>query len=242
MNLGERIYQYRTEKNMSQGDLADALDVSRQSVSKWENNTAVPELDKIIKMAQLFGISLDALVTGAEPKTEEAEPASPREPEIRTVYVEKPVPMPFSGAKLLGGALLAVSLVLLILLTVAEEVELVQSVLLLLPVIGVGLVCLSAKHPLLWSLWCGWISYWVYLFLLARRWEAQIFWIIFGVVLAVLLLLWTIRKQDRGEIKIRGWAWAVLVLMLLCGAALLIANLVPMDGGTVAHTIPVLPG
>ena len=35
MNLGENIYRFRTEKNMSQGDLADALEVSRQSVSKW---------------------------------------------------------------------------------------------------------------------------------------------------------------------------------------------------------------
>ena len=242
MNLGERIYHYRTGKNMSQGDLADALEVSRQSVSKWENNTAVPELDKIVKMATLFGVSLDTFVTGAESERKEPEPAPSREPEIRTVYVEKPVPMPVSGAKLLGGALLAVSLVLLILLTVVEEMELGESVLLLLPVIGIGLVCLTAKQPLLWSLWCGWIGYWMYLLLMARRWESQIFWIILGVALAVLLLLWTIRKQDRGEIKIPGWAWAVVILLLLCGAALLIANLVPMDGEMVVPVIPILPG
>lgn len=64
MNLGENIYRLRTEKNMSQGDLADALEVSRQSVSKWENNSAVPELDKLVKMAELFGVSLDELVSG----------------------------------------------------------------------------------------------------------------------------------------------------------------------------------
>lgn len=67
MNLGESIYKYRTQKNMSQGDLADALDVSRQSVSKWENNSAVPELDKLIKMRELFEISLDELVSGKPP-------------------------------------------------------------------------------------------------------------------------------------------------------------------------------
>ena len=50
MNLGERIYRLRTERNMSQGDLAEALEVSRQSVSKWENNSAVPELDKLVRM------------------------------------------------------------------------------------------------------------------------------------------------------------------------------------------------
>lgn len=67
MNLGERIYKYRTAKNMSQGDLADALDVSRQSVSKWETGTAVPELDKLVKLAELFEISLDELVGRAQP-------------------------------------------------------------------------------------------------------------------------------------------------------------------------------
>lgn len=62
MNLGENIYRLRIEKNMSQGDLADALEVSRQSVSKWENNSAVPELEKLVKMAGLFEVSLDTLV------------------------------------------------------------------------------------------------------------------------------------------------------------------------------------
>lgn len=67
MNLGESIYRLRTAKNMSQGDLADALDVSRQSVSKWENNMAVPDLDKLVKLSELFGITLDELVTGRTP-------------------------------------------------------------------------------------------------------------------------------------------------------------------------------
>ena len=62
MNLGETIYRLRTERNMSQGDLADALEVSRQSVSKWENGNAVPDLEKLIKMSRLFGVTLDELV------------------------------------------------------------------------------------------------------------------------------------------------------------------------------------
>jgi len=55
MSLGEKIYKLRTEKNLSQGDLADRLEVSRQSVSKWENNNAVPDLDKIIALSEIFG-------------------------------------------------------------------------------------------------------------------------------------------------------------------------------------------
>ena len=62
MNLGETIYRLRTKQAMSQDALAEALGVSRQSVSKWENNAAVPELEKLIKMSELFGVTLDELV------------------------------------------------------------------------------------------------------------------------------------------------------------------------------------
>ena len=63
MSLGERIQMLRKEKKMSQNDLAEKLDVSRQSVSKWETDTAKPELPKLILMAELFQVSLDELVS-----------------------------------------------------------------------------------------------------------------------------------------------------------------------------------
>ena len=62
MSLGENIYKHRSARNWSQTDLAEALEVSRQSISKWENNMATPDLDKVIKMGQIFGITLDELV------------------------------------------------------------------------------------------------------------------------------------------------------------------------------------
>ena len=62
MKLGENIYKYRTQHNMSQTALAEELGVSRQSISKWENNSAMPELDKLVKMSELFQITLDELV------------------------------------------------------------------------------------------------------------------------------------------------------------------------------------
>ena len=64
MRLAQTIYTLRTQKGMSQGDLADALEVSRQSVSKWETGGATPDLDKLVKMSELFGVTLDELVTG----------------------------------------------------------------------------------------------------------------------------------------------------------------------------------
>ena len=64
MTLGERITKLRNAKGISQDTLALALGVSRQSVSKWETDASVPELDKLIKISEYFEISLDELVKG----------------------------------------------------------------------------------------------------------------------------------------------------------------------------------
>ncbi len=73
MNLGEKIYTLRTMQNLSQGDLAEILDVSRQSISKWETNASVPELDKIMKMCDVFGISMDEMTA----RTDECKKPAP---------------------------------------------------------------------------------------------------------------------------------------------------------------------
>lgn len=89
MNLGKRIYSFRTERGMSQEALAEALDVSRQSVSKWENDSAIPELEKLLKMRELFGVTLDQLV-GTEAPTPSAGPemvVQPITPPHRTIGI-----------------------------------------------------------------------------------------------------------------------------------------------------------
>ena len=73
MNLGQTICRLRMQKQLSQSDLAETLGVSRQSVSKWETNASVPELDKLVKMAQLFEITMDELVCG---ETKDAVPCA----------------------------------------------------------------------------------------------------------------------------------------------------------------------
>lgn len=62
MTLGERLYTLRTQKNMSQAYVANILGVSRQSVSKWENDDSQPDLDKITKLSDLFCVSTDYLL------------------------------------------------------------------------------------------------------------------------------------------------------------------------------------
>lgn len=62
MTLGEKIYILRTEHGLSQEAFGESLGVSRQSVSKWETNQSVPELDKIVAICDLFGVTTDYLL------------------------------------------------------------------------------------------------------------------------------------------------------------------------------------
>lgn len=84
MSLSEKILHLRTQKGLSQLELAEQLGVSRQSVSKWETGQSVPDLDKLIKLADLFGVSVDELVREGE------RPQPPRpEPPPQVVYVRE---------------------------------------------------------------------------------------------------------------------------------------------------------
>lgn len=62
MLLSEKIAHLRKRQGWSQEELAERMGVSRQSVSKWESGASVPELDRIIQLCDLFGISADALI------------------------------------------------------------------------------------------------------------------------------------------------------------------------------------
>lgn len=62
MILAEKIMKLRKQNGLSQEELAVQLNVSRQSVSKWESGTSVPDLNKIIKLSEIFGVSTDYLL------------------------------------------------------------------------------------------------------------------------------------------------------------------------------------
>ena len=62
MTIGQKILQLRSDANISQEQLAETLGVSRQSVSKWEMDQALPQIDKVIQLSELFSVSTDALL------------------------------------------------------------------------------------------------------------------------------------------------------------------------------------
>ena len=169
MNLGERIYELRNEKNLSQGDLADALDVSRQSVSKWENNMAVPDLDKLIKLCDIFEISLDEL-TGREKIEKSVNSAINQKSAVE--------PNKIAGYVLLGTTILGVIITL---------VTAPPAIYLCLPLLICTIICFRVKkHTWFWCLLITYLLFELYLSMGIRANIMHISKIAFLVIMTML--------------------------------------------------------
>ncbi len=73
MSLGERLYELRKKKGLSQEEVAEKLNVTRQSVSKWETDESKPDFDKIVPICELYEISTNELLNGTKEEKEEQE-------------------------------------------------------------------------------------------------------------------------------------------------------------------------
>ena len=71
MTLGQRLIELRKKKQLSQEEVADKLNVTRQTISKWETDTSTPDFDKIIPLCELYEISTDEILRGTKEKTKE---------------------------------------------------------------------------------------------------------------------------------------------------------------------------
>ena len=60
--FGERLSKLRKERELTQNDIAEKVGVTSQAVSKWENNLATPDIDILVKLSDIFGVSLDELL------------------------------------------------------------------------------------------------------------------------------------------------------------------------------------
>lgn len=220
MTLGERIAALRNEKNMSQGDLAEKLDVSRQSVSKWETNGSVPELDKLVKLSRVFGITLDELVKGEVPSTPGPQPILRKESS--------------STKKIIGVILLCFGLAATLVLMMLGAG--LFSLFFTSPFLCCGILCLTVKKHL--GLWCAWAVYacadvylrfatgitWsVILHTFRWTWEMNyarlaIGWLLFVVLMLLSIsTLWSFRRVtiplDRKRLITCGCGWLLWVAL-----------------------------
>ena len=145
MTLGERICRYRVERRLSQQEVAEKLEVSRQSVSKWETDGAVPELDKLVKLCELFEISLDELVRGEKPQEPDAEAPELSEKgqeTVLTVQMTQASPERSNAQVAAGAVLLAVGLI-----GFFSALVLPWGVLCLaIPLVICGILCLTMRE------------------------------------------------------------------------------------------------
>ena len=75
-SLGKRIAERRKKKSLTQDQLAEALGVSSQAVSKWENDISCPDISLLPKLSDILGISIDALLRGEQTELVRYEPES----------------------------------------------------------------------------------------------------------------------------------------------------------------------
>ncbi len=204
MNLGERIYELRNEKNLSQGDLADALDVSRQSVSKWENNMAVPDLDKLIKLCDIFEISLDEL-TGRE-KIERIESSAVSQKS--TVEPNK-----IAGYVLLGTTILGAIITL---------VTAPPAVCLCIPLLLCTIICFKMKTNA-WY-WCIWAMYIPLEFFILFGFRIDIRFIIKTIFIVIMAIItWFVYKdiEDTKEYMRRAVALILSIIgIVVCAVSI----------------------
>lgn len=230
MTLGETISRLRAERGMSQEDLAQALNVSRQSVSKWETNGSTPDLDKLVRLSRLFGVSLDQLVCGTEEQLQKA--GESLKPETTG---ESAAPTPVRG--IVGAVLLAVGLLGLFLIFLLFGLDgLLFGLLFTLPFILCGVFCLKVRRRL--GLWCAWAIY------LPQQvyWTmgtSMTFWSIFvtpwypalvvsGIMLAVVVALLVATARSFSGLRKRPAPGTVALTVVLWAAALLARRIYSM--------------
>lgn len=159
MTLGNRIQQLRKEHNLSQGELADALNVSRQSVSKWETDATIPDLEKLLKLSNLFQISLDELVKGTAKSIENqsiSEKSNESSIAQKTIENTPTIPIAIQSKILprqIAGILLCCMAFLTILFCTITNLFF-SGLILSIPFLVCSLICFFIKqHP---GLYCAW--------------------------------------------------------------------------------------
>ena len=237
MSLGSNISRLRAEHHLSQGDLAEALEVSRQSVSQWETDSSVPDLDRLVKLSRVFDVTLDELVMGAEPQLKVETPP---------VMVSPSMP----GRKIAGIILFCMSFLAFLVPTVLGG--LLEGLVLAVPFLVCGIICfLAQKRP---GLWCAWAVYllayiicyygtglgWTYIFF-TFSWEhlgTPVYtiaaWI--QVLVTLALLIGTVRSFRTFSFPIVRRNVIVLALVWSC----FLVNLLSMS--PIAHLILELDG
>lgn len=205
MTLGERIIELRNACGISQADLAEAMDVSRQSVSKWETGASTPDLEKLVKLAEYFHLSLDQLVKG-----EKSEAGEQVKTEKETVSETLRTAPQRTKAQSLGVFFLCLSAFSGILFAIIFGI---WGVLFATPFLLFGIICYLVKtHPILKAVWSDYVLLSLYFHYCTAIHPSNI----------LLTFRWTY-EMNYG-ILVFSWIWFAVVIALIIGTAITLRN------------------
>lgn len=143
MSIGKRIYQLRKNKSFSQEYIAEKVGVSRQAVSKWEQDQTAPDTYNLIALAELFNVSVEYLATGKTHNT----------PDEQMSALTQAKHYSFGTKKIIGFILICTGLLSLILGVLFSETLVMLSAYLLLG----GILCLTVRKN--FGLVAGWLFF-----------------------------------------------------------------------------------
>ena len=97
-SFGTRLAEIRKEHTMTPNDIADRLNISAQAVSKWENDITMPDIDTLVKLSDIFDMSLDELV-GKQKNEPVLVPEEQRKDINKMVSESESIPLPATGSE-----------------------------------------------------------------------------------------------------------------------------------------------
>lgn len=127
MTTGERIQAHRKAQGLSQEQLGEKLGVSRQSISKWESDTSLPEVEKLIVLSRLFGIPVGVLLGVEEPADESDDHTAQEEKWLTKVAASYAAQQPAPKKAGLGWRILSILLAAVMVWTVAVQLPHLQE-------------------------------------------------------------------------------------------------------------------
>lgn len=204
MTLGEKLYELRKKEHLSQEEVAEKLNVTRQTVSKWETDESKPDFDKIVPICELYGISSEELLKGESIEKREEVEEAPKEDthkKLRAIAITSSIFLYF------------IAVIWMILAEETLHLEDGLSVSIFMLICGVatcilifqGIVLSKAKEvpkedPLrsVWSILGGLftIIYFVVSFLTMAWHITWLIWIIYAVVQEMIRIIYEMRNQN----------------------------------------------
>ncbi len=107
MTFGEKLQNLRQKAGMSQDSLAEKVNVSRQAVSRWERDETMPETEKVVALADLFGVTTDYLLRQQAEEKSDTETTAPSGEAQKRDWVERLAYLAKTKGYLLGWVLVA---------------------------------------------------------------------------------------------------------------------------------------